>query len=474
MKLKSFLWGLGLAFLVGAGVASCTASADGQSRELTRFTSLYDYYVDPAALAEEKRVQADLFRSVARRIQVGYVSPTDPKQLVDHAIRAVEDLKAAPGSAAPNKIVETGLNAMLASLDPHSNLLTPEQYRDMAASTKGEFGGLGIEIAQENELIKVVAPIDDTPAAKAGLKPGDFITHVDDASIKGMALAQAVKRLRGPPNTTVRVTISRGETQTFTVALVRAIIVVKPVRARLEGEIGYIRLTSFNEHADEALKTAVADLERQAGPRIKGYVLDLRNNAGGLLDQAVKVTDAFLEAGEVVSIKSRRSGEERHKAGPGDLARGKPVVVLINAGSASASEIVAGAFQDHRRGVVIGVTSFGKGSVQTIMPLDQGYALKLTTALYYTPAGRSIQARGIEPDLVITGDPAEVKREADLSHALPASAAVTRKPPPSLPESACPAIGDGKDKLLGCGVALAKIGQLDRFLAQTLPTTAAR
>ncbi|MBI4967114.1 MAG: S41 family peptidase [Rhodospirillales bacterium] len=474
MKIKSFVWGLGLAFLVGAGVASCTASADGQSRDLARFITLYDYYVDPTALAEEKRTQMDLFRGVARRVQTAYVSPTDPKQLVDHAIRAVEELKPAPGSTPPNKLVETGLNAMLASLDPHSSLLTPEQYRDMAASTKGEFGGLGIEIAQENELIKVVAPIDDTPAAKAGLKPGDFITHVDDTPIKGMAIAQAVKRLRGPPNSSVRVTILRGEAAPFVVTLVRAIIVVKPVRARLEGEIGYIRLTSFNEHADEALKAAVADLERQAGARIKGYVLDLRNNAGGLLDQAVKISDAFLEAGEVVSIKSRRSGEERHKAGPGDLARGKPVVVLINAGSASASEIVAGAIQDHRRGTVIGVTSFGKGSVQTIMPLDQGYALKLTTALYYTPSGRSIQARGIEPDLVVAGDPAEVKREADLTHSLPASAAVVRKPPPSLPESACPNVGDGKDKLLGCGVALAASGNLDRFLAQTAPTTAAR
>ncbi|MCC7167763.1 MAG: PDZ domain-containing protein, partial [Rhodospirillales bacterium] len=231
MKWKSFLWGLGLAFLVGAGVASCTASADGHGREVARFASLYDYYVDPAALPEEKKVQIDLFRSVTRRVQAAYVTPADPKQLVDHAIRAVEEMKVSPGSTKPAKLVETGLNAMLASLDPHSNLLTPEQYRDMSASTKGEFGGLGIEIAQENDLIKVVAPIDDTPAARAGLKPGDFLTHVDDTPIKGMALAQAVKRLRGPPNTQVRVTILRGESQTFTITLTRAIIVVRPVRA---------------------------------------------------------------------------------------------------------------------------------------------------------------------------------------------------------------------------------------------------
>ncbi|MBI5121675.1 MAG: S41 family peptidase [Rhodospirillales bacterium] len=444
--------------------AGCGAP-DTQTRELARFSVVYDRYVDPQAAPAQRRGQMDIFRTALKRVSDLYVAPSDSKLLIDAAIKGVEEMKPKPASVPPNELVEKALGTMLSSLDPHSNFLTPEQYKDLSSSTRGEFGGLGIEIAMENEEVKVVSPIDGTPAARAGLKTGDIITHIEGEPIKGQSLSQIVRKLRGKPDTVVRITLRRDAGSSFQVAITRAIIVVKPVRWHLESNVGYLRLTTFNEHADEELRLAVAEIQKQGGSQIKGYILDLRNNAGGLLDQAVKISDDFLNDGEVVSVRGRKSGEEHYKARAGDVTGGRPLAVLINPGSASASEIVAGALQDHKRAVLLGTTSFGKGSVQTILPLDHGAALKLTTALYYTPAGRSIQARGIEPDLIIAGDPAEVKREADLAQALPALEAKGPRAIAQFSENICPPAQDPKDKLLGCAVSLLEAGGLQQFIA---------
>ncbi|MBF0269400.1 MAG: S41 family peptidase [Alphaproteobacteria bacterium] len=452
-------------FLVLLTPTGCGGPPDAQTRELARFSVVYDRYVDPSATPTQRRGQMDVFRLALKRVHDLYVTPTDSKLLIDAAIKGVEDDKPKPASLPPGDLVEKALGNMLSTLDPHSNYLTPDQYKDLSSSTRGEFGGLGIEIAMENEEVKVVSPIDGTPAAKAGLKSGDIITHVEGEAIKGQTLSQVVRKLRGKPGTSVRISIRRESGSPFQVSIIRAIIVVKPVRWHLESNVGYLRLTTFNEHADEELKLAVKEIEKQAGASLKGYVLDLRNNAGGLLDQAVRISDDFLNSGEVVAVRGRKSGEEHYKARVGDVIAGRPLAVLINPGSASASEIVAGALQDHKRAVLLGTTSFGKGSVQTILPLEHGSALKLTTALYYTPSGRSIQSRGIEPDLVIAGDPAEVKREADLTKALPASEAKGPRAVAQFSESICPAAQDPKDKLLGCAVALLEAGGLQQFIA---------
>jgi carboxyl-terminal processing protease len=274
----------------------------------------------------------------------------------------------------------------------------------MKVQTRGEFGGLGIEVSMENGLIKVVSPIDDTPAARAGLKPGDLITHLDGNPVQGMTLPEAVEKMRGPVNSEVTIRLRRAGKDPFDVKLVRATIKIQSVRSHLEGDnIAYIRITSFNEQTDVGLNNAMKTLKQQVGNKtLAGIVLDLRNNPGGLLDQAVAVSDAFLEKGEIVSTRGRRADDaQRYNAHPGDITGGLPIVVLINGGSASASEIVAGALQDHHRAVLLGTRSFGKGSVQTIIPLPGHGAMRLTTARYYTPSGRSIQAKGIEPDIVV-------------------------------------------------------------------------
>src|ERR1700731_898231 len=302
-----------------------------------------------------------------------------------------------------DQLIEGAINGMLTSLDPHSNYLNSKNFNDMKVQTRGEFGGLGIEVSMENGLVKVVSPIDDTPAAHAGLKPGDLITHLDGSPVQGLSLPEAVEKMRGPVNSDIALTIRREGQEPFDVKLTRAIIKIQSARSHLEGNnIGYIRVTSFNEQTDVGLNNAMKNLKQQANNKLIGVILDLRNNPGGLLDQAVAVSDAFLEKGEIVSTRGRRADDaQRYNARPGDIASGLPLAVLINGGSASASEIVAGALQDHHRAVVIGTKSFGKGSVQTIIPLAGGGAVRLTTARYYTPSGRSIQARGIDPDIVV-------------------------------------------------------------------------
>jgi carboxyl-terminal processing protease len=316
------------------------------------------------------------------------------------------------------KLVESAINGMLAGLDPHSSYMDGKSYRDMQVQTRGEFGGLGIEVTMEDGLIKVVAPIDDTPAAKAGILANDIITHLDDDAVQGLTLNQAVEKMRGAPNTKIRLKVMRkGKDAPLEITLMRDVIRVRSVRSRIEDDVAYIRLTQFNEQTTEGLKRAINDLSTQIpADKLKGYVVDMRNNPGGLLEEAISVSDAFLDRGEIVSTRGRNVEEtQRRNAKPGDLAKNKPIIVLINGGSASASEIVAGALQDHKRATVIGTRSFGKGSVQTIIPLGSGNgALRLTTARYFTPSGRSIQAKGISPDIEVLQDvPEDVKARTD-------------------------------------------------------------
>jgi carboxyl-terminal processing protease len=319
-----------------------------------------------------------------------------------------------------SKLVESAINGMLTGLDPHSSYMDAKSFRDMQVQTRGEFGGLGIEVTMEDGLIKVVAPIDETPAAKAGVQANDYITHIDDEPVQGLTLNQAVDKMRGPVNTKIKLKIMRkGQDKPVEMTLTRDVIRVLSVRSHSEGDdVGYIRITQFNEQATTGLKKAIADLTAQNGDKLKGFILDLRNNPGGLLDQAISVSNAFLNRGEIVSTRGRNADEtQRFTARPGDLTKGKPVIVLINGGSASASEIVAGALQDHKRATMVGTRSFGKGSVQTIIPLGTGNgALRLTTARYFTPSGRSIQAKGIVPDIEVLQDvPEELKARTDTT-----------------------------------------------------------
>jgi carboxyl-terminal processing protease len=319
------------------------------------------------------------------------------------------------------KLVEGAVNGMVNGLDPHSSYMDPKSFRDMQEETHGEFGGLGMEVTMEDGLVKVVTPIDETPAAKAGIRAGDMITHIDDEAVQGLTLNQAVEKMRGPVNTKIKLKILRkGADKPLDIAINRETIRVRSVRGRSDSDdVGYVRITQFNEQVADGLRKAINDITSQLGAdKVKGYVIDLRNNPGGLLDQAISVSDTFLERGEIVSIRGRDPEEsQRFNARPGDLTKGKPVIVLINGGSASASEIVAGALQDHRRATLVGTRSFGKGSVQTIIPLGSGNgALRLTTARYFTPSGRSIQAKGITPDIEVLQDvPEEIQARAAVT-----------------------------------------------------------
>ena len=302
-------------------------------------------------------------------------------------------------------LIRAAINGMLTSLDPHSSYLPPSDFDQMKVQTRGEFGGLGIEVTQEEGYVKVVSPIDDTPAFRAGIEAGDLITAVDGQSLLGLSLDEAVKLMRGPVGSEIVLTIFR-ETieEPYDVTIIRDTIKPLVVRHRLEGDTAYVRLTTFNDQTYRGLEKAIKEMTKEAGgiKNINGFVLDLRNNPGGLLSQAIKVSDAFLDKGEIVSTRSKHKGEgDRFNAMRGDLAKGKPIVVIINGGSASASEIVAGALQDHRRAIILGTKSFGKGSVQTIMPLQGNGAIRLTTSRYYTPSGRSIQAVGVVPDILV-------------------------------------------------------------------------
>ncbi|HSM42187.1 MAG TPA: S41 family peptidase [Afifellaceae bacterium] len=334
--------------------------------------------------------QLNLFGDVFERVLADYVEEPNESQLIEAAVEG-----------------------MLSSLDPHSSYLNPKSFEDMRTTTSGEFGGLGIEVTMENDLVKVVTPIDDTPAARAGVLAGDLISHLDGEQVLGMSLREAVDKMRGPINSPITLTVIReGVDDPIEIKIIRDVIRIRSVRHRVEKDVGYIRITQFNEKTADGLAKAIKEISAEVpGDELKGYVLDLRNNPGGLLDQAIAVSDAFLDRGEIVSTRGRQSDDtQRYSARPGDDVKGKPVIILVNGGSASASEIVAGALQDHRRGTVVGSRSFGKGSVQTIIPLGRNGAIRLTTARYYTPSGRSIQAKGVVPDIeVIQPLPDEMK-----------------------------------------------------------------
>ncbi len=355
------------------------------------------------AASSETYRQLNLFGDVFERVRAEYVEEVQDEQLIEAAIKG-----------------------MLSSLDPHSSYLNAKAFKDMQVQTRGEFGGLGIEVTMESGLVKVVSPIDDTPAYRAGLQPGDLISHIDGEQVLGMTLNEAVDRMRGPINSPIVITILReSEPAPFDVRLIRDLVKIRSVRWHTEGEIGYLRITSFNEQTEPGVIEGIREMREEIGEDMKGLVLDLRNNPGGLLDQAVAVSDAFLDQGEIVSTRGRRGDSaQRFNAEAGDLIADMPMVVLINGGSASASEIVAGALQDHRRAIILGTRSFGKGSVQTIIPLPGNGAMRLTTARYYTPSGRSIQVRGIDPDIVVERttieevEGAKGRREADLRGAL--------------------------------------------------------
>jgi carboxyl-terminal processing protease len=379
-----------IVFFLGAAAGTCltllaTGPQGGQLIAAAR-----------ASASSEIYSQLNLFGSVFERIRSGYVEKPDDAKLVEGAI-----------------------NGMVTALDPHSRYMNEKAWRDMQETTHGEFGGLGIEVTMENGLVKVVAPMDDTPAAKAGIMSGDLITYINDEAVQGLTLEQAVNKMKGPINTKTRLKIMRkGADQPIEVSIVREIIRVRPVTYRTDGgDIGYVRISSFNEQTTDGLRKAIGDIAKQIPPdKLAGYVVDLRNNPGGLLDQAVSVSGTFMARGEVVSTRGRTPEEtQRFVARTGDITKGKPLVVLINGGSASASEIVAGALHDHKRATLIGTRSFGKGSVQTIIPLGAGKgALALTTARYFTPSGGSIQAKGITPDIEILQEvPDELKARSE-------------------------------------------------------------
>lgn len=366
------------------------------------------FAAEDVATPEDTYRLMQLFGNVFERVRSDYVEHPSDKDLIEAAI-----------------------NGMLSSLDPHSSYMNPEAFKEMQVTTKGEFGGLGIEVTMESGVVKVVSPIDETPAARAGLQTGDLITHIDDEAVLGLNLSEAVKKMRGPVGSDIKIKVLRAGQEPFDVTITRAVITIRSVRSHLEDDIGYVRITSFNEQAfhglDKAVKAFHKDLKKD-DKTLRGLVLDLRNNPGGLLDQAIAVSDAFMARGEVVSIRSEQHPEnaQRFNARPGDMVDGLPMVVLINGGSASASEIVAGALQDHGRAIIMGTKSFGKGSVQTIIPLSRGDdgAMRMTTSRYYTPSGRSIQAVGVSPDIEVKQaklevlEPASQRRERDLRGAL--------------------------------------------------------
>lgn len=436
----------------------------GASRELSRFNTVFQTYAsDPDNTRQLKH-----FRDAYKRIRVAYVEPVGDPQLIDAAIDAVKAQNPEPRSLPAETLVELALDGMTVALDPHSAYLNPDELRESELVTSGEFGGLGIQVSQEDGRIKVISPIDGTPAERAGIKPGDIITHLDGAPVAGMTLKQAVDAMRGAPGSRIRLTLQRGDGVPFDIVITRAIITIEPVRWSLEGDVGYLRIASFNERVADGVEAAVRAMRSSLGHMPAGIVIDLRNNPGGLLDQSLAVADDFLDSGTIVSIRGRDGrGSRAFDATAGEIAEGVPLVVLINAGSASASEIVAAALQDQGRATVMGDRSFGKGSVQTVMRLPIEGALKLTTALYYSPNGISIQALGVQPDVQITGidQPQEQAHEVDLPGALAARSDLHPTALGSIDVNACPAVGDNRDRELGCAVMLLRAGSADKFLA---------
>ncbi len=424
MKLRA---GLLLSAAFAAGIAIGPVSDQLQRR--FGISLLPQAFAQDSTRAETYRL-LNLFAEVFERVRAEYVEPANDRDLIENAI-----------------------NGMLTGLDPHSSYMNAKSFRDMQVQTRGEFGGLGIEVTQENGYIKVISPIDDTPAMRAGVKAGDLITALDGQTVQGMSLNDAVEKMRGAPNTRIVITVRReGTEKPLDIALVREVIKLRVVRSRMEGDdIAYIRISSFSEQTETSMRKAFNDLKAQSGDKLRGVILDLRNNPGGLLPESISVSDDFLDRGEIVSTRGRHAEDtQRWNAKAGDMTGGLPVVVLINGGSASASEIVAGALQDHRRAIILGTRSFGKGSVQTVSPLPGNGGMRLTTARYYTPSGRSIQGLGITPDVEVAATREETARfgparEADLNRTLKNSGAAAQNIAP--PRNDLPAIAKDIVKL---------------------------
>ena len=492
------LLGMGLGAFLAPSLTGCTFDGEPSSlramlgdqgnlsqdteNELNRFVAAYASIANGKDATEYDR-QLDHFRDAFAHVQQDYVREVPARILVDAALKGVSggDTKPQPGSLKPGELIEAALDSMTESLDPHSSYLNDQELREMNVSNRGEFGGLGIEVSMRDGYVLVVTPIEDTPAFDAGLKAGDLITGLDGETIKGKTLMQAVRLMRGKPGSVIRLTISRADVAPFDIDLTRAVIKVRSVRWRIEDNIGYVRVTNFSEKVEPGIVRAMMEIRNTLGDNLAGVVLDLRNNPGGLLRQSLALSDAFIDDGVIVSVRGRNGVHERvFQAVDGDLSGGRPMVVLINVGSASASEIVAAALQDHGRAIIMGQRSFGKGSVQTIMPLKYEGALRLTTQLYYSPSGRAIQARGIEPDIEIipastaandntktdeAKKPVKRRREADLPGALSAVGIDGKHPHPALSEENCVPVGAKKDRTLGCALALLKAGSAEKFLA---------
>ncbi len=472
------LVGFVLLVLLGNSLTGCSDSGTSLARvfgtfpgprdteQTSRFRNAFN------ALSDKNLEQAEQlhhFNDAFSRVRSEYIYDTKEKKLIDAAIHGMEKLGTPKGKGDPRLLVEAALDSVMATLDPHSSYLNPDEYRESQVVTSGEFGGLGIEINLKDGFVRVIQPIEDTPAYRAGIKSEDLITHVDGLSIKGKKMRDIVRLLRGRPGSDVRLTISREKLTPFQVTVTRAVIRLRPVKWRLEKNVAVIQLTQFIQNSEEALDKAITQIRARLGNRLSGVVLDLRNNPGGLLSQSVAVTDALLDHGEIVSIRNRRGSMRGFYAEEGDLLRGLPLVVLINRSSASASEIVAGALQDHGRATVMGRRSFGKGSVQTITPLDWAGALRLTTSLYYLPSGRSIQGAGISPDIPILGEKdMNAGREENQPRALTDTGAKPsrRAARTQLPEKDCPAAGAKKDdRILGCALVYLKAGTARKFLS---------
>ncbi len=433
--------------------------------ELARFDQAFSVYADnPAETRYRKH-----FRDAYRRVRVMYVRPVTDGSLVDAALEGIKAEGFEPGGVPGDQLVSAALDAMTTDLDPHSAYLDPAELREAEATTTGQFGGLGIQVTQEEGAIKVIAPIEGTPADRAGVKSGDVITHVDGRSVAELSLTQAVRAMRGEPGTKIRLRIARIGASPFDVSLTRAVISIKPVRWATYGTVGYMRIVGFSDRTYPALREAVSEIRASLGDSASGLVIDLRNNPGGLFDQSIEVADAFLDDGMIVSVRGRHARTSRgFEARRGDIADGLPIVVLINGGSASASEIVASALQDQERAIVMGSRSFGKGSVQTVIRLPIEGALKLTTALYYSPSGRTIQSNGVIPDIRLGGVevPPNAVREADLPGALEARLEADDSTLAELDVDQCPAVADRDDRSIGCAVALLEAGSVDRFISR--------
>ena len=462
--------GLFLPGFLGTGHASFEDAARDHP-EFGEIAAAFDRLATPAPAPKERERQLDLFAEVFDIAHDEHIDPVTPQAL---ALLALEGFEKAEGEAelrglagvdpdpdgaaenplAPDSLMTAGLAAMMVGLDPHSTYLDRESYREMMVRSRGKFGGIGIEVTMEEGLVKIIAPLEDTPGERAGLQANDLITHVDDTPILGLDLTDAVRLMRGEAGSAIRLRIRRPpENETFEVSVVRAVVQVRPVRASAEGRVGVVRVRTFNERAETAVRRALRDLAAEIDDEI-GYVLDLRGNPGGLLDQALGIANAFLTGGEVVSTRGRGGDSvRRFPAGPGDLSGGLPVVVLIDGVSASAAEIVSGALQDHDRALVIGERSFGKGSVQTVIPVSGGGAVRITTSRYYTPSGRSIQSTGIVPDILAETEADAPQREADLDNALPAEAGKDAAAAARLAD-VCPGQVEAEDPPLACAIHL--------------------